>query len=69
MDEADKAQECEALDRAAAIRRAAHRRTEEQLVMGGKVFCLGCGEAVPAKRLAAVPDACRCIDCQRELEG
>ena len=43
-------------------------KREEQLVVGGKVFCLGCGEAIPAERLAAMPGAARCVDCQREIE-
>jgi RNA polymerase-binding transcription factor DksA len=27
-------------------------------------FCIDCGEEIPAKRLAAVPDAIFCVQCQ-----
>lgn len=69
MDDADVAQKYETLDREEAVFLAARSAQEEQLKVGGKVFCLGCGEPISAKRLAAVPDACRCTECQQELEG
>lgn len=31
--------------------------------------CVDCGRTIPAERLAAMPEAVRCIDCQRHLEG
>lgn len=31
--------------------------------------CRGCGRTIPAERLAAVPEAVLCIDCQRRFEG
>lgn len=31
--------------------------------------CVDCGREIPAERLEAVPEAIRCIDCQRRLEG
>ena len=31
--------------------------------------CKECGREIPAERLAAVPEAVRCLDCQRHFEG
>jgi RNA polymerase-binding transcription factor DksA len=31
--------------------------------------CAGCGTQIPPARLEAVPEAIRCIDCQRRFEG
>jgi DnaK suppressor protein len=31
-------------------------------------ICAECGEAIPAKRLVAVPDATTCLACQERLE-
>ena len=31
--------------------------------------CTGCGARIPPARLAAVPEAVRCLDCQRHFEG
>jgi RNA polymerase-binding transcription factor DksA len=31
--------------------------------------CKSCGKAIPPERLRAVPEAVRCIDCQRHFEG
>jgi RNA polymerase-binding transcription factor DksA len=31
--------------------------------------CVNCGSEIPAARLAAVPEAVRCLDCQRHFEG
>lgn len=31
--------------------------------------CTGCGAPIPSARLAAVPEAVRCLDCQRHFEG
>ncbi len=69
MDEADEAQSIEALEREAAIRRVVQRHREPQVVRGGRVCCPDCGEEIPAARLAAVPDAVRCVDCQRDRES
>lgn len=30
--------------------------------------CMDCDTPIPADRLQAVPDATRCIDCQRDIE-
>jgi RNA polymerase-binding transcription factor DksA len=31
--------------------------------------CRNCGRSIPADRLEAVPEAVRCLDCQRHFEG
>ncbi len=48
------------------------RRIEEArraLADGTYGTCASCGQEIPAGRLEAVPEAIRCIDCQRHLEG
>jgi RNA polymerase-binding transcription factor DksA len=48
------------------------RRIEEAmraLANGTYGVCAGCGCDIPAARLEAVPEAIRCVECQRELEG
>ncbi len=31
--------------------------------------CSACGKAIPAARLEAIPDAVRCVECQRGREA
>ena len=31
--------------------------------------CVNCEQEIPAARLAAMPEAVRCLDCQRHFEG
>jgi RNA polymerase-binding transcription factor DksA len=48
------------------------RRIEEArraLAEGRYGVCVECGSQIPANRLAAVPEAVRCLDCQRHFEG
>jgi RNA polymerase-binding transcription factor DksA len=48
------------------------RRIEEArraLANGTYGRCVDCGSEIPAERLSAVPEAIRCVDCQRRLEG
>jgi DnaK suppressor protein len=48
------------------------RRIEEArraLRQGTYGTCVGCGREIPAERLAAVPEAVRCLNCQRLFEG
>jgi RNA polymerase-binding transcription factor DksA len=48
------------------------RRIEEArhaLAEGRYGKCVNCGEEIPAARLLAVPEAVRCLDCQRHFEG
>ena len=39
------------------------------LASGTYGTCLTCGQQIPAQRLEAVPEAVRCLDCQRHFEG
>ena len=48
-------------------RRIAEAR--QALADGSYGICRYCGKPIPAGRLAAVPEAVRCLDCQRHFEG
>lgn len=48
-------------------RRIAEAR--EALSAGTYGTCKNCGRKIPPERLAAVPEAVRCIDCQNRQEG
>jgi RNA polymerase-binding transcription factor len=39
------------------------------LAAGTYGVCIECGREIPPQRLQAVPEAVRCIDCQRHLEA
>jgi DnaK suppressor protein len=39
------------------------------LADGSYGTCKGCGRQIPPERLEAVPEAVRCVDCQRLFEG
>jgi DnaK suppressor protein len=39
------------------------------LANGTYGICLSCGQQIAAARLVAVPEAVRCLDCQRHFEG
>jgi RNA polymerase-binding transcription factor DksA len=48
------------------------RRFEEAkhaLERGTYGVCVGCGTTIPPARLKAVPEAVRCLNCQREFEA
>jgi DnaK suppressor protein len=48
------------------------RRIEEArraLAAGNYGTCVDCGQEIPAERLQAVPEAIRCVDCQRHVEA
>lgn len=48
------------------------RRIEEArraLADGSYGICKGCGRDIPAARLEAMPEAVRCMECQRRFEG
>lgn len=49
--------------RAVGIARAA-----EALAAEGADICIGCGDEIEPSRRAALPSACRCIDCQTRVE-
>lgn len=62
----DQAQERDMANTAAAQRAHAERQTPEpqQQRVAGHVLCIDCDEPVEPRRLAAKPNAARCIDCQ-----
>lgn len=66
MDDADAAQAMEARERASAIARALAARPETPLYLNGRRCCLDCEEPLPAARLAARPEAVRCVGCQED---
>src|SRR5215217_857052 len=39
------------------------------LAEGSYGICRDCGKQIPAERLKAVPEAVRCLDCQRHFEA
>jgi DnaK suppressor protein len=39
------------------------------LADGSYGICKGCGREIPPARLEAMPEAVRCVDCQRRFEG
>jgi DnaK suppressor protein len=41
----------------------------DRLAEGTYGTCKNCGREIPPERLAAAPEAVRCIDCQRHFEG
>ena len=48
------------------------RRIEEArraVADGSYGTCKGCGREIPPARLEAMPEAVRCVDCQRRFEG
>lgn len=53
--------------RAEGVRQASH--AAELREMGASGVCEMCGGAIGEERLAAVPDATRCISCQTTWEG
>lgn len=68
MDLMDKAQERDAEFTGRALEEQLAKRPPAQQVVDGEVLCIDCDEPVGAVRLAALPNACRCLDCQRLAE-
>ena len=42
---------------------------QDRLIDGAYGRCIECGNEIDTKRLTADPAACRCVACQRSLEG
>jgi DnaK suppressor protein len=65
MDDIDRAQELQDLFRQKALESQQKRRAEpEQWIEDGTVLCIDCGLEIEAGRLAAIPNAARCTECQ-----
>ena len=41
---------------------------ESPIYIDGVACCVDCEEPIPVARLKALPNCCRCIDCQEEYE-
>ena len=68
-DQLDTAKELEMLHEAKSLKQ--HReaaREPEQWIQNGMVLCIDCSAPVSKKRLAAKPNAARCIHCQTHHE-
>lgn len=66
MDEADYAKELEMADRerALAAQQSKSREYEVPRERNGVRVCLDCGDPIDPKRLAARPEAVRCVWCK-----
>ncbi|EFU2698890.1 TraR/DksA C4-type zinc finger protein [Escherichia sp. MOD1-EC6162] len=64
-DEIDRISEVVLNERQSVVK-AWQTRTKEAPHSQG--FCNDCGNAIPAQRLAALPDVVTCIDCQQMRE-
>ena len=72
MDILDRAKQTEMAERKRAISAQKEKAKEPvQNVVGGEVLCIDCDKSINEKRLAAKPEAARCIECQsfHELKG
>jgi len=68
-DEADMSQDVIALANASALARVVNRAPGlGPVYVDGVACCRECGEPIPAARLAALPDAERCAECQKDFE-
>lgn len=67
-DLADQAQAHEEQERAMVIERHVNRKRDEPVPNAQGRVCVDCGERIPAKRLAAHPNANRCIEDARRNE-
>lgn len=69
MDILDHAKQTEMADRQRAIAAQREKTKEpEQLIADGEVLCIDCDRQVSKPRLAAKPNAARCIECQSTHE-
>jgi len=67
-DECDKAASWQAQHNAASLQQARRAYREAVLEIDGERVCRDCYDTIPPARLAASPDAVRCLDCQEKKE-
>lgn len=68
-DYCDDSQAAEVYDRLQALASVPGLGTSEaQLVIEGVVCCLECEEPLPEARLARLPHATRCVECQERRD-
>ncbi len=60
----DKASELEEMHREQSITAARKTNEPAQYIDNGVVYCIDCGNDIPAARLKAKPNAARCVTCQ-----
>lgn len=68
MDQFDRAQQLEQLQRDQALTAARQQPKEQPLVMNGKRVCVDCEDEIKAARLIHIPNAIRCVSCQVDFE-
>ena len=68
MDNGDVAQEREQLDRDLALAALHERLRGARAAASRSTDCEGCSEPIDARRLAALPGAIRCVECQQRWE-
>lgn len=64
----DQARRLEEKQREENIAEARRRPSREQITVNDEVVCRSCYEPLSAERLAAVPDAACCVECQELYE-
>ncbi len=70
MDVIDHAKKAEMGHRQASLENTLQQAQEPpQETFNGVVVCIDCGIDIPLDRLAAKPDAARCINCQSRKES
>lgn len=69
-DQLDRAKKLEMGHRQASLENTLQQAQEPpQEILDGVVVCIDCGINIPLDRLAAKPDAARCINCQSRKES
>lgn len=69
MDDLDRAKDLEMMQRDIALKNTLNRHQDkQQFDEAGNVICIDCAELISPKRLAAKPDAARCVDCKTAHE-
>ncbi len=65
MDDADRASHIETWERDAALTHFKRGNPQpKQRIANGVIVCIRCDEPISSKRLAGVPHAARCLQCQ-----
>lgn len=60
----DEAKELEIRHRQAALDNVLQRTEPEQQTLDGRIICIDCDSPIAHARLAAKPNAARCVHCQ-----
>ena len=70
MDDLDRAKDLEIFQRDNALnaQKLTAKEPPQDIDQDGNVCCIDCGDEVSRQRLAAKPNAARCIECQQLSE-